>query len=1681
MDSFSGFEEISKQKSIMEAINEQLENLSKNREEWANMSYSEKLEILEEIYSIFSTDVAHEEWARESLAVQGYTLVLPEVLLAVEIIVTTSVIAKDLLSLIELYKSLVKSEKPLPIIKSRPFVNDTRDSITSTAAEVFPYSSSDSMGPDADWRVEVWVDGEEIKQSVPPRESRLCLLLGAGNQTVLAFCDALHYLFVESMTVAVKHHPIRGFSHKWMLKIFQPLIRRGFLASTVGGVKESKQLLTDERIDHVHMTGGKATHDMIVWGDLVKREKKILKVPITSELGAVTPCIVGPGDASAWSKAEIDHHAKYFATCLMSNNGCNCMGFQFLFLPSRGFPAEDFLEAVREVMEARPHSAPYYPGTRERYKRWVDHFGLDTEFVESSIKLPPGKSGNPLPWALSRVLYDDLIAGKHHVACQEEIFGPALAVCIVDNKDDVDYWNKVTDAANNHLFGSLSCTVVQHPSMDKNLAETVIQGLKFGSIGVNVWGGQAFGYPGGTWGAYPGEQLEAVQSGIGQLHNHFFLDHVEKTVTYAPFMSKNHIGSESPPTLKFAKFLASVIFSSAPAWRQFMHTSKWLLSWLTGATPTVVKEKVVGVVKDSEGCAVEEKAEGTSAVELSAAAERVAASKQKWLNLSTDHKARLLMQMLDAFSKIDHVAWARESLLAAGYDRLQPDPMVATEMIMNTRIIGKDLETLVDVYCSLRDTGKPPVVPFHQDGENFVIADVFPRTRADRSGPDRDWNVHVLMEGENAGKQSGPPTDKARVGLLLAAGNQGILAFADALHMLFVENMTVVVKHNPVRAYNHTYMQRIFAPLISQGFFVSVLGGIDESKALLASPLVDHVHITGGKSTHDAIVWGTPSATEQRVVNKLGKPITSELGSISPYIIGPGNWTEEELQHHARYAATVIMNNNGANCMAPQVLILPERDFPAEKFLQELKAVFKSRPHAPPYYPGTAGRHAAWLSALKDIPGVTTELIESEKELPPGKYGPPLPWIFSTCDYAVLSSSSIESHIVTQTEVFGPALAIMRVPYASDDIDEDREDNVKAPSSSTYWDKVSTFCNDKLFGSLAATIIQHPSSTNESIVQNLNYGSIGINSWGGQSYGYNCGTWGAFPGEKLEAVQSGIGIVRNFLFLQGVVKTVVRAPFVSVAHIGTAPSPPDLKTASLLCGVFSNSLNTARHNGGEDSFLVGNFRPISGEGVYSNLTVKGCIPKDLNGCFLRNGANQKFEPTGKMHMFDGDGMIHAFLFKEGQCSSYANSYLRTPRHKANEEKGCDLWGTFGDLTIKPGLETAKKLGWISLQQRVGILPSIPNTQAQNPSTATQLIGGCLYACVEVNSPFRVYVNPSTAEVLSGEHNDFHGQIPVFSAHSKVDGAGNVVYFAKGPRTENAETSAVNHYGIIDAEGNVKCRTDFRCGTGAPPAFLHDCFVTKDWSICIDHSLRADGTKLASGGYFQWETSRNVRLGLFPRQGAGPKADPEWYDIGFPGFVWHCVGSSQDGDVVTCWMPIFTEDYSDVPIHLATEPHSYLYKIVLNTMTKEVLEVKKFDDIGATERCSINDNCIGEVEPKYAYLMMRGPEEMYDGFVKFSLEEEKVVASVPYGQGRFGGEAFFQPRDDANSEDDGYLIDIIYDKNSDTSELCIWDAKVITENIEPVARIITPHRIPYGVHASFLTPKELETQWAKKGK
>ena len=63
-----------------------------------------------------------------------------------------------------------------------------------------------------------------------------------------------------------------------------------------------------------------------------------------------------------------------------------------------------------------------------------------------------------------------------------------------------------------------------------------------------------------------------------------------------------------------------------------------------------------------------------------------------------------------------------------------------------------------------------------------------------------------------------------------------------------------------------------------------------------------------------------------------------------------------------------------------------------------------------------------------------------------------------------------------------------------------------------YWKQVIPFCNERLMGSLSCTVIVHPSDGSEQPASELRYGSVGINSWGGQSFGFGCASWGAYPG-----------------------------------------------------------------------------------------------------------------------------------------------------------------------------------------------------------------------------------------------------------------------------------------------------------------------------------------------------------------------------------------------------------------------------------------------------------------------------------------------------------------------------------------------------------------------------------------
>lgn len=89
-------------------------------------------------------------------------------------------------------------------------------------------------------------------------------------------------------------------------------------------------------------------------------------------------------------------------------------------------------------------------------------------------------------------------------------------------------------------------------------------------------------------------------------------------------------------------------------------------------------------------------------------------------------------------------------------------------------------------------------------------------------------------------------------------------------------------------------------------------------------------------------------------------------------------------------------------------------------------------------------------------------------------------------------------------------------------------------------------------------------------------------------------------------------------------------------------------------------------------YTLGVYAPVRDEITADDLTVIGEIPRDLNGVYLRTGPNRQFDASGRYHMFDGDGMIHAVHFEDGKAR-YRNRYVRTEAFHRESEAGRALW------------------------------------------------------------------------------------------------------------------------------------------------------------------------------------------------------------------------------------------------------------------------------------------------------------------------------------------------------------------------------------------------------------------------
>jgi len=453
----------------------------------------------------------------------------------------------------------------------------------------------------------------------------------------------------------------------------------------------------------------------------------------------------------------------------------------------------------------------------------------------------------------------------------------------------------------------------------------------------------------------------------------------------------------------------------------------------------------------------------------------------------------------------------------------------------------------------------------------------------------------------------------------------------------------------------------------------------------------------------------------------------------------------------------------------------------------------------------------------------------------------------------------------------------------------------------------------------------------------------------------------------------------------------------------------------------------------DNPFLQGNFAPWRMEGDAPDLEVRGELPRELRGTFYRNGPNPAYEPLGRYHWFDGDGMIHAISLRDGRAS-YRNRWVQS-RGLAEER-------TAGEATYR-GL----------LEMRPTEAPRFKNTA----NTNIVWHAGKLLALVEAALP--TALAPCTLETL-GEW-DFGGRLGTpMTAHPKIDPeTGEMLFFGYSPFPPYLTYHVVDRSGALVRSEPIEL---------AWPSMIHDFAVTKDSVVFILCPLVFSFERVAErGGVFSWEPERGTRLGVMPRSGGS--GDVRWFETD-ASYVFHPLNAyEEDGrivvDVARYGRFDFMSPGRERDPKWQGDASAHLHRWTID-LTGGGVGSTPLDDVSC-EFPRADERRLGR-KHRYGYAAVEpAPPSSMPGWRairRYDLEHG-TFETRHFGVASGCGEPLFIPRTAGSAEDDGWVIVLVYDGTRDASDLHVLNAGDIAG--EPVATVRLPHRVPYGFHGNWV--------------
>jgi carotenoid cleavage dioxygenase-like enzyme len=447
--------------------------------------------------------------------------------------------------------------------------------------------------------------------------------------------------------------------------------------------------------------------------------------------------------------------------------------------------------------------------------------------------------------------------------------------------------------------------------------------------------------------------------------------------------------------------------------------------------------------------------------------------------------------------------------------------------------------------------------------------------------------------------------------------------------------------------------------------------------------------------------------------------------------------------------------------------------------------------------------------------------------------------------------------------------------------------------------------------------------------------------------------------------------------------------------------------------------------------------------------LSGQVPEGLHGTLYRNGP-ARLERGGIRvgHWFDGDGAILAVHFTDtGATAVYR--YIQTEGYKEETAANRLLYGNYGMTAPGPVWNR-----WLRAVKNVA-------------NTSVLALPDKLLALWEADNPYILDL-----ENLNTLGKDDLGKLKnnlPYSAHPKIDQkTGEIYNFGVSFGITTGLAGILNLY-KSNSTGRIIQKTSFKLDVFS---LVHDFVLAGQYLVFFIPPVRLNTLLVLSGlssvnDALKWEPQLGTQILVFDRESLSLVSRGETE----PWFQWHFANGYVDttGSVI-----VDIAHYEDFQTNqylkqVATgETHtaakSTFWRSYLNPQTGKVTSLQQVLD-RSCEFPIVPPQYVGQASPHtYLCLFRQGTDiyqERFNAIARFD-HTTNTLTEANLGENRYPSEPIYAP--DPNNSDQGWIITVVYDGNTDTSEVWVFDSNHLDE--EPLCRLSLPSVIPHSFHGTW---------------